>query len=198
MSCAIGVQSLGTCPDKPVGGAARFVQFYNYPEWRQMVDSGVNVTRVSGGSTDGLIDDIINALGIQAWRFDVPDETALVLGYPERKVDGGIDGFDHQVNMSILGTTQDKKNVLLAMAGEGVVAVIYKKNGTGEVYGDQQGLQSVTNTANVNDPALGAVLPVQLATSPRVAPETRPPADVFKTDIATTKALIEGLNVVGV
>lgn len=193
MTCVINQESLSTCPDKPKGGASNFVMFYNYPEWRQMVDDGVSVTRIANGT----IDDIVNALDIRAWRFDVPDETALLLGYPDRKVDGGVDGYDHTVNMSILGTKQDQKNVLLAMAGDGVVAVIYKKNGTGEVYGDEQGLRSQTNTANVNDPAIGAVIPVQLATSPRTAPETRPPADIFKTDIATTKALVEGLNIIG-
>lgn len=194
MACTISVESLNTCPEKPKGGASNFVMFYNYLEWRAMVDSGTNVTRIANGT----IDEITNSTGVQAWRFDVPDETALILGYPNRLVDGGIDGYDHQCNMSILGTKQDQKNVLLAMAGDGVVAVIYKKNGTGEVYGDEQGLKLQTNTANVNDPSIGAVLPVQLATSPRVAPETRPPVDVFKTDIATTKALIETLNVVGV
>lgn len=194
MTCIINEEFLSTCPEKPKGGASNFVMFYNYPEWRQMVDNGVSVTR----DADGTISDIINASGIQAWRMDVPDETALILGYPNRLVDGGIDGYDHTLNMSILGTKQAQKNVLLAMAGDGVVAVIYKKNGTGEVYGDEQGLKAQTNTANVNDAALGAVIPVQLLTSPRTAPETRPPADVFKTDIATTKALVEGLNVVGV
>ena len=194
MTCIINTQSLDSCPDKKIGGASNFVMFYNYLDWRAMVDSGVDVTRIANGT----IDTITNALDVQAWRFDVPDETALILGYPNRKVDGGIDGYDHTVNMSILGTKQDQKNVLLAMDSGGVVAVIYKKNGTGEVYGDEQGLKSQTNTANVNDPSVGAVIPVQLATSPRVAPETRPPVDVFDTDIPTTKALIEGLNVVGV
>lgn len=193
MACALGNEFLSTCPEKPKGGANNFVMFYNYLEWRAMVDSDVNVTRVANGT----IDEITNAAGVQAWRFDVPDETALVLGYPNRKVDGGIDGYDHVVNMSILGTKQDQKNALLAMDGDGVVAVIYKKNGTGEVYGDEQGLKLQTNTANVNDPALGAVIPVQLMSSPRVAPETRPPVDVFKTDIPTTKALVESLNVAG-
>ncbi len=194
MACIISTESLDSCPEKQIGGASNFVMFYNYVEWREMVDSVTNVTR----DADGTISDIINATDVQAWRFDVPDETALTLGYPNRKVDGGIDGYDHTVNMSILGTKQDQKNVLLAMDGNGVVAVIYKKNGTGEVYGDEQGLKSQTNTANVNDPSVGAVIPVQLVTSPRVSPETRPPADVFKTDVATTKALVEGLNVVGV
>lgn len=183
---------MSTCPERPKGGVFKYVQFYNYLEWRAMEDAGA-ITR----DADGTITDIVNPLGVQAYRMDITDETALVLGYPDRKVDGGVDGYDHQVNMSILGTKQDQKNTLLAMADEGVVAVVMKKNGTGEAYGDEQGLKSQTNTANHNAADIGAVIPVQLATSPRVAPETRPPLDVFKTDIATTKTLVQGLNTVG-
>lgn len=193
MACVLNNEFLSTCPEKPKGGVYKYGQFYNYLEWRAMEDAGL-ITR----DADGRITDIVNAVGVQAYRIDFTDETALVLGYPDRKVDGGVDGYDHTVNMSILGTKQEQKNALLAMANEGVVAVFMKKNGTGEVYGDEQGLKSQTNTANPNAADIGAVIPVQLLTSPRVAPETRPPADVFKTDVSTTKALIEGLNVVGV
>jgi len=192
MSCLIDVESLLSCDDPPIGGVQNFVMLYNYTEWRAMVDAG-NVTR----NTDGTISDIVNATGIQAYRFDVPDETALVLGTPDRLVDGGLDGYDHSLNMSIIRTKQAQKNIVKAMSFEKVVAVVYKKNGTGEVYGDEQGLKSTTNTYNPNDPATGSVIPVQLATSTRTAPENRMPCDVYKTDIPTTKALIEGLNIVG-
>ena len=192
-NCVVNVESLFDCANPPIGGVQNFVMLYNYTEWRAMVDTGVNVTRIA----DGTIDDIINTVGIQAFRFDIPDETALILGAPNREVDGGIDGFDHTVNMSRLDTLQAKKNAVRAMTFEKVVAVVYRKNGTGEVYGDEQGLKPTTNTYNPNDASVGSVIPIQLATSPRTAAENRMPADVFKTDISTTKALIEGLNVVG-
>lgn len=191
--CVLDAESLILCTDIPVGGALNFVMMYNYSEWRTMVDAG-NVTR----GADGTISAITNSVGVQAFRFDVPDETALVLASPDRLVDGGVDGFDHGVNMSILRTKQAQKNLVRAMSWEKVTAVIYRKNGTGEVYGDEQGLKPTSNTYNPNDPTLGAVIPVQLATSPRTAPETSMPADIFITDAATTKALVEGLNVVGV
>lgn len=194
MACLITEESLLDCLNPPVGGVSNFVMLYNYTEWRAMVDTGVNVTR----DADGTISDIINDTGIQAFRFDIPDETALVLGSPDRLVDGGLDGYDHTLNMSILKTKQAQKNTVKAMSFEKVVAVVYRKNGTGEVYGDEQGLKSTTNTYNPNDPSLGSVIPVQLATSTRTAAENKMPADVFKTDIPITKALVEGLNVVGV
>jgi hypothetical protein len=192
MSCLINAQSLLTCDDPPIGGVQNFVMLYNYTQWRQMVDGGY-VTRDS----DGTISDIVNPVGIQAFRFDVPDETALVLGSPDRLVDGGLDGYDHTLNMSIVRTKQAQKNIVKAMSFEKVVAIVYKKNGTGEVYGDEQGLKSTTNTYNPNDPSMGSVIPVQLATSTRTAPENRMPVDVYKTDIPTTKALVEGLNIIG-
>lgn len=193
MSCTITQESLLSCDNPPIGGVQNFVMLYNYTEWRSMVDAG-NVTR----NADGTISDIVNATGVRAFRFDVPDETALVLGSPDRLVDGGLDGYDHSVGMSIINTRQAQKNIVKAMSFEKVVAVVYKKNGTGEVYGDEQGLKSTTNTYNPNDPSVGSVIPVQLATSPRTAPENLFPADIFKIDIPTTKALIEDLNIVGI
>ena len=193
MGCVIQTQSLFDCNDKPVGGVQNFAMLYNYTQWRDMVDSGLVLF-----DTDGTIVDIVNSPGVQAYRFDMPDETAMILGSPDRLVDGGIDGFDHAFSMSILGTKQTKKNILVALSFEKAVAVVYKKNGTGEVYGGEQGLKPTANTYNPNDPSIGSVIPVQMTTSPRTPAENLPPADVFKTDAATTKALILGLNVPGV
>jgi len=192
MGCLIDQESLLSCTDPPIGGVQNFVMLYNYIDWRNMVDGGLVIR-----DADRTITDITNSTGIKAYRFDVPDETALILGSPDRLVDGGMDGYDHSLNMSILKTKQAQKNVVKAMSFGKVVAVVYKKNGTGEVYGDEQGLKPTSNTYNPNDPSVGSVIPVQLATSPRTAPENLMPVDVFKTDIPTTKALVEGLNIVG-
>ena len=193
MACLITVGSLLDCAAPPVGGAQNFVLLYNYTEWRAMVDAA-KVTR----GVDGTISDIDNNVGIKAYRFDVPDETALILGSPNRLVAGGIDGFDHTVNFSIIDTKQAQKNTLRAILFERCVAIVYKKNGTGEVYGDEQGLSIVTNTYAPNNPATGSVIPVQLITSPDSPAENKMPADIFITSAAVTKALILGLTVAGV
>jgi len=192
MPCLISVGSLLNCDALPVGGVSNFVLLYNYSEWRTMVDTG-KVTVVAE-----IVTDIDNSVGVKAYRFDVPDETALVLGSPNRIVAGGIDGFDHTVNFSILGTKHAQKSILRAINFEKCVAVVYKKNGTGEIYGSEQGLKLTTNTYAPNSPVTGSVIPVQLITSPDTAPENNMPPDIFITDVATTKALILGLTVVGV
>lgn len=193
MGCTINNESLFDCANKPIGGVQNFAMLYNYTEWRDMVDTGLVTFGV-----DGTIDDITNSLGVQAYRFDMPDETAMVLGSPDRLNEGGIDGYDHAFSMSILNTKQTQKNILVGLSFEKAVAVVYRKNGTGEVYGGEQGLKPTANTYNPNDPTIGSVIPVQMATSPRTPSENLPPADVYKTDIATTKALILGLNIAGV
>jgi hypothetical protein len=196
--CVIKSESLLNCVDKPKGGVNKFVQLYNYTDWRSMVDSGA-VTFITDTNDPefGMITDIVNPIGVQAYRFDMPDEAALTLGSTDRLNDGGLDTFDHLVNMSILGTKQAKKNVLLALALEKCVAVVYKKNERGEVYGGEQGLKPTANTYNPNDPNLGSVIPVQMVSDARTPGENYMPADVFKTDAATTKTLIEGLNQIG-
>lgn len=193
MGCLITTESLFDCANKPIAGVQNFVQMYNYTQWRDLVDAG-NVTF----DVDGRITDIVNSVGVQAFRFDMPDETALVLGSPDRLNDGGIDGFDHACSISILNNKQEQKNILVALSFEKAVVVVYRKNGTGEVYGGEQGLKPTANTYNPNDPTIGSVIPVQMATSPRTPSENLPPADVWKTDIPTTKALVEGLNIPGV
>ena len=192
MACLIDAGSLLDCDNLPVGGVNDYVLLYNYSEWRAMEEAG-NITR----DVDGVITGITNSSGVQAFQFDVPDSTALVLGYPVRLVDGGVDGFDHTVNFSILDTKQPQKEQMENMRFENVVAIVLKKNGYGEVYGDSQGLELQNNTANPNDAALGAVIPIELLTSPRTAPEPKAPVDIFITDAATTRALIEGLTTPG-
>lgn len=192
MTCILD-DSLLVCGEKILGGVNNFTINYSYPVWRNMVDAG-NVTYAA----DGSISNIVNLVGERGYRLDQPDETALVLGSPDRLVDGGLDGFDHSVNLSILKTKQSQKNMLKVMSFQKIVVIVWRKNGTGEVYGSDQGLKPTANTYNPNDPSLGTVIPVQLTTSPRTPAESEPPADIFNTDAATTKALIEGLVTPGV
>lgn len=193
MSCAIDNGSLYVCATPPTGGVYDYLLMYNYDEFRAMVDAGLVTFAV-----DGSIDGIANSVGVQAYRFDVPDSSALVPTYPNRKVDGGIDGFDHNLNFSIIDNRQTQKNIVKALNLSRVIAVFMQKNGRGSILGIEQGLQMQTNSANINDPNIGSVLPIELSTGARVAPENSPPLDIFDTDAPTTKAMIDGLTTVGV
>jgi hypothetical protein len=191
MSCVIK-ESLLDCNNLPTGGQEKFVELYPFLDWVAIKNAG-NVTR----EPDGSVSNIINNTGLKAFRFDVPDSTALVLTYPDRKVDGGIDGYDHMVNFSIINMEQEQKNTISAMRFENVVAIVFGKNGRGQIFGEEQGLQILTNNGSPNNPSLGAVIPIELKTSDREAAESQPPLDIFDTDAATTKSLIDGLLIAG-
>jgi len=194
MGCPINTEFLFDCANPPVGGASNFVMLYNYPEWRAMVDAGKVIFGVNG-----TISDIINAIGIRAYRFDQPDAAALMPSAAKREVAGGITTLDHGVTMAVIGIEQDQKNAVRAMEFTKAVAIIYRKNGTGEVYGGEQGLIPSAFVYGINDPNLGSIISgLVLSTDTETSGENFFPADVFNTDVATTKALIEGLNVVGV
>ncbi|MCP5077105.1 MAG: hypothetical protein GY951_03500, partial [Psychromonas sp.] len=139
--CVIKTESLLNCVSKPIGGVNKFVMLYNYTDWRAMVDAGL-VTFITDVNDPefGMITEIINPVGVQAFRFDMPNEAALTMGSTDRLNDGGLDTFDHSFNMSILNTTQAQKNILVAIALEKAVAVVLRKNTRGEVYGGEQGL----------------------------------------------------------
>ena len=79
-SCVLDAESLIVCGSPPVGGVSNFVMLYNYTDWRAM-DNGVNIVY----DADGTISTLTNAATVQAFRFDQPDETALILGSPVLK-----------------------------------------------------------------------------------------------------------------
>jgi len=192
MGCILTQGQLLDCQDLPIGGVQKWLLLYNFPEWQAMEAAG-NITR----DADGMITDIINSTGVQAYRFDVPDETALILSSPIVPIEGGIDSYDHGANFSVMKTDQLAKNNISKLRFTNAVAVVYKQSGEGEVYGDKQGMKLITNNYAPNDPNLGGIIPIELKTSDTGAKEINMPVSIFKTDAATTLALIEGLVTVG-
>lgn len=193
MACSIDQQALLDCQNKPKGGLRRFGLLYNYTEYRAMVDAG-KITRAANGEITG----IVNGVGVQAYRFDMPSGSSLVPTTPVRAVSGGFDGYDHTATFTIIATTQDIKNDVDKMLTNKVVLIAMKNNGKGEVYGDEQGLKVVENNYNPSDADLGGVIQIGLKTADDDPAETRMPPNIFDTDAATTLALIEGLVTPGV
>ena len=193
MSCLIDIGASVNCSTISAGGIRKYVMLYNWSEWRSMVDGG-DVTFDS----DGMITDIVNATSVQAYKFEVPDESGVVPSNPLIEQEGNIDMYDHQLNLSVFGDTQALRNNIDRMRVENVVAIIYQNNGKGSVYGNEQGMKLITNNFNPQDPVMGNIIPIELKTSNQGAKETRMPATIFKTDAATTEALILGLTTVGV
>jgi len=107
-------------------------------------------------------------------------------------------GFSHQVDFSVFEVDAPQKENLQAMAAidQFVIYQNPKDSSLGdavwEVMGINSGLEVTTMTRMPADGATGGAYAVQLKT-PEAASETQLPNSFFKTDIATTEAMIDAL-----
>ncbi len=191
-NCLIDQGAAKDCAVIPVSGVATFLEMYNLEDWQANVAAG-NVTK----DADGKITNILNAVGVQAFRFEVPDEAGIIPSTPIRAVDGGYDSFDHGIALSVIATTQVAKNNIGKMRFTSVVILILKLDGTGEIYGQEQGMKLVDTTYNPQDPGLGSVIPITLKVSDKVSGESHLPAQIEAAS-GTTKDLLESLETIGV
>jgi len=190
-SCVITEGQVNNCQKPPISGINDNVLLYNHEEWQDMVNSG----DVTFDAVTGLINDIVNATGVQAYSFDVPPNAIL----PSTELvdaDGSYSSYNHGLNFPIIKNNQNAKNQAMAMAMSKVVAIVWKKSGEGEVYGSEQGMKLVTVPYNPADVDKGGTVPVELKTVG--ARESKMPVSIFKTDVATTQILIDSLVIPGV
>lgn len=194
MACLIDAGVLIDCQDLPKGGAKNYALVYNYTEWADMVADGVSITY----DADGAITAIANPSGVAAFRFDVPDNSSLQVGNPIRAIEGGFDSYDHTVNFTVSASTQIAKNTVSKMRLNKVVAILYKNDGLGEVYGSDQGLKLITDNTSTTNADTGGIQPIELATDPSGPAESNKPANIDAGTLPATKILMDALVVAGV
>ncbi len=191
--CIFNQAEIKTCGTSPIGGLSESAVYeYNYSEWRGMVDAGLVTFAL-----DGSITNIINEIGVKAYKKDTPP-MSIVLGSTPNKVAGAYTTFTHLVNYPLINNKQLQKNVVESMTEEKRVIIVLKNSGEAEVYGSEQGLILINTPYNPNDAVLGGMIPLELSTDPDGAKETRMPLSIFDTDTETTIALVKGLTTPGV
>ena len=193
MGCIFNQDQTKACGVSPIGGL--FVQAiyeYNYTEYRAMVDAGLVTFEA-----DGSISAITNAVGVRAYKKDVPPGS-IVLGSTVNRNTGAYPSFTHMTSYPLINNKQLEKNVAESMTDEKRVCIVIKNSGESELYGNDQGMVLINTPYNPNDAVLGGMIPVELSTDPDGAKETRMPRSIFDTDTATTIALIDSLTVAGV
>jgi hypothetical protein len=189
MGCAITQGGAYDCSAKVQAGIEDILLLYNKDEWEQNT-----ITR----DVDGTITGITNASGIQAYDFGVADSGNLVPNSPLRKVDGGTDGYDHQIDSKLYDLDQAGLTNLGNIRFQKVVAIILRNDGTGLLYGEGVGMLLEDFQYNPGDAGTSGLAQFVLKTPSDEPPENEPPVVIFDTDKATTKTLIEGLTTPGV
>lgn len=192
MGCVIDQGTLFNCDSVQIGGIRQFLIMYNWDAWKVNDPAGLTT------NVDKTIEAIVNQSGIQGYRYEVADNTGIILGSPAVIQPGGTSGFDHSVNLTIMDSDQATKNNVEAMMRGLVVCIVMKKDGTGEIYGREQGLKLVATTYNPQSPEMGATIPIELLTPADSAKETKMPVTIDAGDEATTLAMIDALTIPGV
>jgi len=189
MSCLIDLGASFDCSSQPKAGIAKFVMMYNKVDW----DAAVKTLGV-----DGTITNIVNALTKKAYKFESADETNIIPSVTLRPIDGNADKFDHKVVFSVFQNEQADRNNVSKMRFAPLVAIIYKNDGLGQVYGNDQGMYLLDLVDLPQDPNTGNILVVTIGTKGTQSGESQLPVVIDAGTPATTLALVESLTTAGV
>ena len=185
MACPITQGSAFDCTALKVGGIHPFMYLYNYEDW-------IAATLVLD-ATDGDITGITNASTKQAYLVSFANNSNILPNTALRVVDGGQDGYDHMIDAKLYDLSQASRNNIAKLRFQKVVAIIYKNEGVGELYGADVGLRLSDFQYNPNDPAGGNNAQFVLKTPSADSPETALPLIIDAGTAASTLTLIEGL-----
>lgn len=190
MSCPITQGSAFDCTDLKPGGIHPFMMLYNYEDWI--------AGTLTLDATDGYITGITNASTKQAYEVSFANNSNILPNTALRVVDAGQDGYDHTIDARLYDLTQASRNNISKVRFQKVVAIIYKNEGVGEVYGSDVGLRMSDFQYNPNDPASGNNAQFVLKTPDSDSPETALPLIIDAGTAAATLTLIEGLTTPGI
>lgn len=179
------------CNNPPSGGANDRLILMNFDDWQ----AG---TLTVDGSNPLLFTDYLPGSGLLAYSFEgqndsVEPRAALVKGRY-------VDSFDHEVRFKAFNNSPTIKNQLRRLGLSKVVAIVQNNHkGTGgnaafEVYGHETGLELQELERILNDADTMGAYNLLLRNSETSRPGTIPHT-LFKTDFATTLALVNGLLV---
>jgi hypothetical protein len=188
-TCPISQGGAFDCSAKVQTGLYTRLLLYNLDDWKLNT-----ITR----DVDGTITGITNATGKQAYDFAVADSGNLIPNSPLRAVDGGVDGFDHQVDSKLYDQSQASFDNVSNMRFTKVVAIVQRNDGRGLLFGEGVGMRLSDLQYLPGDSGTGGLLQFVLKTPDNDPPENELPVVIFDTNEATTTTLLDGLTTPGV
>ena len=189
MGCPLSLDNKFDCANQRQGGIKSRLALYNKEDW----DAGAVTEGV-----DGTITNFVNAVGKKAYDYSVADEGNIQPNCALRVVEGGADAFDHSIVTVGFDISQAGADEIAKMRFQKVVAVFERLDGTAKVYGRNVGMRLSDFQFNEGSSDLGGVIQFTLATPANGAGEIGQPTVIDAGDAATTKAVIDGMFVVGV
>lgn len=186
--CPINANNAFDCNNQTQGGIATRLLLYNYEDWQQNT-----VTQ----DVDGTITAITNATGVQAYDFSVSDSGNLIPNVALRAVDGGADGYDHQIDSRGFDVSASGGTEISKMRFQKVVAILERLDGTGKVYGTGVGMRLSDLQFNEGSADLGGIIQFVAKTPDNDPPENELPLVINAGDPTATRTLLDGLTTPG-
>lgn len=184
--------TLTECNASP-SGINKFVMEYDLTDWLAMERAGL-ITRAANGS----IESITNAVGVKAYKREVPSNGIILPTATPAQVDGGFPNIRLTLNYTFIATDQDAKNAAKSSLYKDKVLIIYKNSGEGEVWGDEQGLILSGGAYNPSNIQTGNQIPLEMATDEKKSGENNYPVSIVDPlGAQATLDMILGLTVVG-
>lgn len=184
-TCLISLDALFDCAAIPIGGIADRIILINYFDWTEatvVVDTGVTEEITS----------ITLDTGIEGFEFQVAQSGSIIPSDVKRSVTGGMDGFDHQLDVTISDTSQVQRENIAKMRFGRIVGIVETLDGKAAVYGQNVGMLLSDFQDLQGDATKGGTLQFILKTTDTQAPETMPVqiiASTFDLDTLLTPAV---------
>lgn len=185
MSCVTKIASavLNACDKRSVGGADDSVVIVNYDDW-------MKATKTISGTNIMLMTDVVLLTPALAYKFEFVDETMN----GTQTFDVATKTYTHTLTGMLNVSSADIKETLNDAINGRFVAIVTNRNPNGdvkfEIYGNDSGMKITQHDKDLNANSANYTLTMASTEKSR---ESKSLISLFKTDIATTVSLIEGL-----
>lgn len=188
MDCLITSGIARGCKDN-MGGIQWAVGF-NYANGQGIASVNSGITKDSEPIAAGIVTSITMESGKTGYKFVPQKNTSSWTDAPTSEKATGVSFFTPTLNLSFAKYEAAKRNQLLLLTRSETVWIVKDRNNKFWLLGFHNGLDIVTGNgaqSGVNAGDMNGMV-VSLAGEERV-----PAYEIFKTDVATTEALVEAL-----
>ncbi len=184
-ACTGITQAISTdCANPPTVGVKALIYLANKDD----------ILTVTLDSNPNIINDITMKAGGKAF-FEYEGKNDSVDPLTQLARSTYDDRWSHQVRFKVFTKSQNARDELQLMAKVKTVALVFKEDGTYEVFGIGAGLQMTECVEDPKNVDTGGAFDVLLQTDPDKVQEAKLPNSFFDTDVATTDANVAALIV---
>lgn len=188
MACPISLDNIFNCANVSAKGILPEAILINYADFA--------AATVTVDVTTKQIENIVLPQGKKGYLFSFPKSSTVQPSVGVRSVDRGIDTFEHSIDMVVQQISQTYREDLSKLRFTPVVVIIARKDGVYELYGRNIGMKISAIVYEAGNADTSGTMQLTLTTPSEEPGEMQLPIEIFDTNPATTKAVIDSLLIV--